>query len=118
MAGNLSVTTSVLGRELLHSAFVHLNNAINEVVINVNTYIIKVSFFEDGSGGGPKWEAGIEGAGYYVKLINHRQVGEHYHEPIVVGVENEKKIYLTYNSSLLNPSTGARRFEYCLWLEL
>lgn len=109
------VKTKVGDLTVIGSGVAHLHGT-NEISIDINGYVCLVRFVTDGSG--PRYEGGPIGTGFVVTCYNHlNSFGESIFTPFAIGLADDKPLYMTYYTSLIEPTAGVRRFEYCLWMK-
>ena len=112
----LDVKTKVGVLSVVNTGVAHLQGA-QEFAIDINGYTCTVRFITDG--GGPRYEGSPVGADFLVTCYNHsNSFGESIFTPFPIGQADDKPIYMTYFTTLIAPSNGVRRFEYCLWMEI
>ena len=108
------VKTKVGDLTIIGSGVAHLQGT-NELSIDINGYVCVVRFVTDGNG--PRYVAGSVAKGFVVTCYNHLNgLGESIFTPFEIGRADDKPLYLTYYTSLIESTAGVRRFEYCLWM--
>jgi len=110
-----AVKVVVDGKRAVHSQLVHLQGQTS-FKIYLDGWSCTIRFLDDA--GVSRYSGNIIDGHLYVDLYNHNNsLGESIFTPFVIAGTDGKNIYMTYRTSLIDPSVKVRTLEFVLWMD-
>lgn len=103
------------GKDLIFSGFVHIDQS--KVEVEFDDMTIEFNFNADDTGRA-RYESRAEGTKRLIfNLYNHNNaLGEGLYTPLEIGIQEKRKLFITYFVSTANQVENKRRVEFAFYL--